>query len=54
MRSAQGAIAKAFLRRGFVAEGPKWNYNVYLITAQTWEPKFQRREGIADVTGISY
>jgi len=54
MRSAQRATAKASLRRGFGTEGPKWKAYVYLLTAWTWESKFQRRDGIADIIGISY
>ena len=54
MRSAQRAIAKASLGRGFGAEGPEWKGSVYVLTARTWELKFQRREGIADMIGISY
>lgn len=54
MRSSQRAIAKVSLGRGFGAEGPEWKESVCLLTAQTWESKFQRREGIADMIGISY
>lgn len=54
MRSAQRAIAKASLRRGFGAEGPECKGSACLLTAQTWKSEFQGREGIADMIGIFY